>query len=77
MPTPKLDLFAFELHYANGAVDHGLITATSKETARLHLESLTLAGVEAIVVQGQQWAIETVEDQYAGVAFFTTESSCN
>ena len=68
---PKHDLYAFELHYANAIVDYGLILATDRETAKLHLESLTLIGVEAIIVQGQEWALATLGNKFGGMAVFT------
>ena len=68
---PKHDLYAFELHYANGIIDYGLIVATDRETAKLHLEGLTLIGVEAIIVQGQEWALTTLGSKFGGMAVFT------
>lgn len=70
---PKHDLYAFELHYANGIIDYGLIVATDRETAKLHLEGLTLIGVEAIIVQGQEWALTTLNSKFGGMAVFTHE----
>ena len=69
--SPRMELFAFELHYANKIVDYGLILATDRETAKLHLEGLSLLGVEAIIVQGQEWAIRTLTDKFGGMAVFT------
>ena len=71
MEEPRHDLYAFELHYANGVIDYGLIVATDRETAKLHLEGLTLIGVEAIVIQGQPWAITTLAEKFGGMAVFT------
>ena len=70
---PKHDLYAFELHYANGIIDYGLIVATDRETAKLHLEGLTLIGVEAIIVQGQEWALTTLNSKFGGMAVFTQD----
>lgn len=69
--SPRKDIYAFELHYATGIIDYGLIVATDRETAKLHLEGLTLIGVEAIIVQGQEWALATLSSKFGGMAVFT------
>lgn len=67
------DLFGFELHYLTGQTDFGLIVATDAETARLHIEGTSIVGLETVIVQGQAWAIDMLNTQYAGVACLTNQ----
>lgn len=67
------DLFGFELHYLTGQVAFGLIVAPDAETARLHIEGLSIVGLEAIIIQGQAWAINMLNSQYGGVACLTNQ----
>lgn len=74
---PELKLFGFQLTYATGAIDWGLIVATDKETAQLHIEGLTLAGIESILITEQVRIVDLLTNQFNGIAFFTGEPACN
>ena len=70
-------LFGFCITYATGARDWGLIIATDQETARLELEGTTFAGVDVAITIDQPEYMEVILNQYRGLAFLTTEPSCN
>ena len=76
-PDPAKKLFGFRIDYANGATDWGLIIASDQETARLELEGTTFAGYEVTITIDQPAFVDTLIEQYRGIAFFTTEPSCN
>ena len=71
------NLFGFSIKYANGSTDWGLILATDRETARLELESCTFAGIEVTITIDQPTVVDILHSQYGGIAFLTTEPSCN
>jgi len=77
MPDQRIELYVFELTYADGTVDHGIMRATDKETARLHLEGLSLMGLSAIVVREQDYLINLLDSEYEGVAIFSDELAFN
>lgn len=77
-PDPDRKLFGFRLDYANGQTDYGLIVAPSRELAQLDLEAATLSGIEyTLIVDDQPGFVDTIVSQYRGLAFLTTEPSCN
>ena len=76
-PDPAKKLFGFCITYANGSRDWGVIVATDQETARLELEGCTFAGIEVQITIDQPSYVDMILDQYRGIAFFTTEPSCN
>lgn len=76
MDTPG-NLYAFELKYANGHSDFGLIISTSQETARLDLEARTLAGLSAIIINDQPQVCSIITEQFDGVVIFTAEFTGN
>ena len=77
-PDPTKKLFGFRMDFASGQTDWGLIVATDKETARLGLESVCFSSIcVTLIIDDQPGFVETILDQYRGIAFLTTESSCN
>lgn len=70
-------LFGFSITYATGACDWGLIVATDKETARLRLEGTAFAGIEVTITVDQPEYMDIIQNQYNGLAFLTTEPTCN
>lgn len=77
-PDPDRKLFGFRLDYANGQTDYGLVVASCRETAQLYLEAATLSGIGyTLIVDDQPGFVDTIVSQYRGLAFLTTEPSCN
>lgn len=70
-------LYAFELQYAHGGSDFGLIVSTDKDAAKRALEESTLAGIKAVIITDQPHVREMILSQYRGIAVFTTEFSSN
>lgn len=76
--TPAPDqLYAFELQYASGGSDFGIIISSSREAAKQELEACTLAGIKAILITDQPHVRELILSHYRGIAVFTTEFSSN
>jgi len=77
-PDPTKKLFGFRMDYASGQTDFGLIVATCKEAARLELESLCFSSIcVTLIIDDQPGFVDTILSQYRGIAFLTTEPSCN
>lgn len=76
-PDPDKKLFGFTLTYATGSTDYGLVVATDAETARLHVEASTFAGIDVQITFDQPSYVDVLVDQYRGLAFLTTEPGCN
>jgi hypothetical protein len=76
-PNPDYKLFEFSIEYANGGTDRGLIVASDQETARLQLENESFCVTDVKITIDQPSFVETLLAQYRGIAYFTTEPSCN
>lgn len=77
-PDPAKKLFGFHALFADGTDSWGLIVATDKETARLHVENDTLAcyAVE-LIVEDQPAFVDAILTRYDGLAYLCTEPRCN
>lgn len=76
-PNPAYKLLGFIIEYANGGTDRGLIVASDAETARLQLENESFCSTDVKITIDQPALVETLLDQYRGIAYFTTEPSYN
>jgi hypothetical protein len=70
-------LFGFQVEYATGQSDFGLVIATSEETARLAVEQASFATIKHAVIKDQMRVVDLIHEQYRGLAYFTSEAGCN